>query len=334
MKRIIDANLNRVSEGLRVVEEIARFILSDEKLTGELKLIRHDIHKFFDFKYDELINSRDTINDIGCTIQNPDKKDSIDSIFKANFKRIEEALRVLNQYGELDDSYRYRIYTIEKNMRGKLKLDFKKVFLSDKILYLVTNSDNFDDDNIFLDKVALSLKSGVDIVQLREKNTTAKRFIELAKKIRDLTSHFNKAFIVNDRVDIAKITHADGVHLGQDDMDIKYAREILGENAIIGISTHCPDDAINAINKGADYIGVGPVFKTPTKPNKTPVGLEYVKWASKNVNIPFYAIGSINEDNVNEVVNSGAKRIAVIRAIMYSSDIKKSTENLKSALLR
>ena len=332
MKRIIDANLNRATEGLRVIEEIARFILSDAELSARLKTIRHELQKFFDVEYDILLDSRDTLNDVGCNIINPDKKESLDSIFKANFKRVEEAFRVLNQYASLDDSYRYRIYTIEKEMRSKLKLDYKKIFLNDKKLYLVTNSDNFESDEIFLDKVALSIKSGVDIVQLREKNTTSKRFIYLAQRIRELTSHFGAAFIVNDRVDIAKISNADGVHLGQDDIPVSYAREILGDNAIIGVSTHCPEHAKKAITDGADYIGVGPVFKTPTKPSKDPVGLEYVKWAADNVNIPFFAIGSIDTANIKEVVQAGAKRVAVIRAIMYADDIESNCKILKSAL--
>lgn len=332
MKRIIDANLNRAAEGLRVIEEIARFILSDAELSARLKTIRHELQKFFDVEYDNLLDSRDTLNDVGCNIINPDKKESLDSIFKANFKRVEEAFRVLNQYASLDDSYRYRIYTIEKEMRSKLKLDYKKIFLNDKKLYLVTNSDNFESDEIFLDKVALSIKSGVDIVQLREKNTTSKRFIYLAQRIRELTSHFGAAFIVNDRVDIAKISNADGVHLGQDDIPVSYAREILGDNAIIGVSTHCPEHAKKAITDGADYIGVGPVFKTPTKPSKDPVGLEYVKWAADNVNIPFFAIGSIDTANIKEVVEAGAKRVAVIRAIMYADDIESNCKILKSAL--
>lgn len=332
MKRIIDANLNRATEGLRVIEEIARFILSDAELSARLKTIRHELQKFFDVEYDNLLDSRDTLNDVGCNIINPDKKESLDSIFKANFKRVEEAFRVLNQYASLDDSYRYRIYTIEKEMRSKLKLDYKKIFLNDKKLYLVTNSDNFESDEIFLDRVALSIKSGVDIVQLREKNTTSKRFIYLAQRIRELTSHFGAAFIVNDRVDIAKISNADGVHLGQDDIPVSYAREILGDNAIIGVSTHCPEHAKKAIADGADYIGVGPVFKTPTKPSKDPVGLEYVKWAADNVNIPFFAIGSIDTANIKEVVEAGAKRVAVIRAIMYADDIESNCKILKSAL--
>ncbi|MCD7878310.1 MAG: thiamine phosphate synthase, partial [Candidatus Gastranaerophilales bacterium] len=160
------------------------------------------------------------------------------------------------------------------------------------------------------------LKGGVQIVQLREKNIEACKIIELGKRIRELCSIYNALFIVNDRIDIAQIVHADGVHLGQEDIDIKSAREIAGENMIIGISTHCREQAIKAKESGADYIGAGPIFATPTKQNTQPVGFEYLNWVSKNIDIPYFAIGGIDLNNCQEVINQGAKRIAVVRAIM------------------
>lgn len=332
MKRIVDANLNRATEALRALEEIARFYLNNEALSLELKNIRHELCTFFDSGYFDLIESRDTDNDVGTNILNPTKRRGIETIFKANFKRLEQALRVLSEYGGLDDSKRYRAYSLEKKMYKGLKMELKKYLLADKKLYLVTNSDNFASDQEFLDKVACALKSGVDMVQLREKKRTAKEIISLAIKIRQLCSMYNALFIVNDRIDIAQIAKADGVHLGQDDIDIKSARDILGENILIGISTHKPEDAINAKNNGADYIGVGPVFKTPTKPGRIPVGLEYVKWVKENIDIPFYAIGSIDNENIDDVIKAGASRVAVVRSIMNSSDIASSVQNFKSKL--
>lgn len=326
MKRIIDANLNRACEGLRVIEEISRFVLNDENLSKQLKLIRHEVNNHFDVQYCELLNSRDTEGDIGIKIQNPDCRSGIENIFKANIKRIQEALRVLSEYGGLPDEPRYKIYIIEKQMYERLKMELKKYLLEDKKLYLVTNSDGFENDDKFLDAVALALKGGVNIVQLREKCSDAKRIIELGKRLRQLCSMFNAVFIVNDRIDVAKIVEADGVHLGQDDIDIKEAREIGGENFIIGISTHSPEQALKAVKDGADYIGVGPVFKTPTKEKAVPVGLEYVSWASKNVEIPFFAIGGIDSSNVDEVLAAGAKRIAVVRAIIKSENPENSAK--------
>ena len=336
MYRIIDANLNRATEALRVLEEIARFRLDDKKLSSELKNIRHEICLFFDYDYEKLIASRDTVNDIGTDIQNPTKAargySSIEVIFRSNFKRLEQALRVLSEYGKLSDKFRYNVYTIEKNMNESLKMDIKKYLLKDKKLYLVTNSDNFDSDCEFLDRVALAIKSGVDIVQLREKSKPASKIIEYGKIIRQLTSEYGALFIVNDRVDLAQILNADGVHLGQDDIDILSARKILGEKMIIGISTHKPQDAQEAIKNGADYIGVGPVYKTPTKPNREAAGLDYLKWAVDNVDIPFYAIGSIDLNTIDEVVEYGTKRVALVRAIMNSDNIEETVMILKGKL--
>lgn len=321
MKRIIDANINRACEASRVIEEIARFYLEDKALSEALKNLRHTICCESDKVYELLLNSRDTQGDIGTNIENKTKRNGIETIFKANIKRLQQALRVLAEYSKDNGVYekaRYESYTIEKNMWEKLKLKLNKLRLENKKLYLVTNSDKFDSQDAFLDAVASALKGGVDMVQLREKNSCAKNIIELGKKIRNLCSIYGAIFIVNDRIDIAKIVEADGVHLGQDDADIAAAREILGEHAIVGISTHEPQQAIAAVESGADYIGVGPVFATPTKPGRSSVGIEYVRWASENIEIPFFAIGGIDEENCEEVSKAHANRVAVVRAIMNS----------------
>ncbi len=332
MKRIIDVNINRTTEALRALEEIARFYLDDKKCSEKLKNMRHFVCNFFDKDYEALLKSRDTVNDVGVNIKNITKESrtvNIENIFKSNIKRLQQSLRMLSEYASMPDDLRYQSYTIEKEMFEGIKMNIKKYLLDKRRLYLVTNSDAFNSDDEFLDRIALALKSGVDIIQLREKKRPAKEIIELGYKIRELASNFNALFIVNDRIDIAKIVKADGVHLGQDDISLSTAREILGDEFIIGISTHCPDDAIKAQDGGADYIGVGPVFKTPTKPGRIPVGLEYVKWAAQNVNIPFFAIGSIEPDNIDDVIKAGASRVAVVRAIM-NSEIPE--ENIKKFL--
>lgn len=332
MKRIVDANLNRASEGLRALEEITRFFLNNEELSAELKKMRHEICTFFDGQFEALLASRDTQNDVGTGISNPSMRHGIETIFRANIKRVQQALRTLEEYGGLSGEFRYASYTFEKKIYEELKMNLKKYMLESKNLYLVTNSDNFTNEDDFLNAVALALKSGVDVIQLREKTKPAGEIIKLGKKIRELASIYGAVFIVNDRVDVAQIVEADGVHLGQEDICPYAAREILGEKAIIGVSTHCIEHAKIAMENGADYIGVGPVFKTPTKPNKTPVGLEYVKWASENVTIPFFAIGAINLENIQEVKNAGAKGVAVIREIMYSSNIEKTVQEFKKHL--
>lgn len=339
MKRIIDANLNRATEALRVIEEIARFYLDNEKIAQELKFSRHELSKVIDINYNTLLKSRDTENDVGVNISNPTEKSNMLDIYKANFKRLQQALRVLAEYGNVEginisvfEKVRYTSYTLEKNMFEELSKKIKTNRLNEAKLYLVTDRSNYSNQDEFLDKVALALKGGVQIIQLREKTAPAKEIVDLARKIKQLCSLYNAIFIINDRVDIAQIVGVDGVHLGQDDIDIHSARHILGDDVIIGLSTHCPEQAKKAIEDGADYIGVGPVFTTPTKPGRQAVGLEYVKWAKDNIDIPWFAIGGINLDNVDEVLNAGASRIAVVRAIINDNNPDKITENFLEKL--
>jgi len=339
MKRIIDANLNRATEALRVIEEIARFSMDNADLAKEIKHIRHEVAVSIDENYSELLKSRDTEGDVGTSIKSTTKRLELENIFKANFKRLQQALRVLSEYGqalgmEIDvfEQARYKSYTLEKKMFEELSGKIKARRLENKKLYLVTDRSKFSSDDDFLDAVGASLKGGVQILQLREKNACAKDFISVARKVKDICSVYDALFIINDRVDIAKIVGADGVHLGQDDIELGYAREILGKDAIIGLSTHSPEQGEAAVALGADYIGVGPVFETPTKPGRKSVGLEYVSWASQNVNIPWFAIGGIDLGNVSEVLEAGASRIAVVRAIINASNPTEAAESFVKSL--
>lgn len=334
MKRIIDANLNRASEASRILEEIARFLLEDAVLAEKLKNIRHKICDFRHEDYDKCLKARDTQGDIGVDIFNPTKKICAEDIFKANIKRLQQALRALSEYSgenpanvKILEKLRYNSYTLEKIMWEKLKEKFSRMKLSERKLYLVTNSDKFETEDEFLDAVASALEGGVEIVQLREKNMPASKIIELGRKIKQLCVQYGALFIVNDRVDIAMILEADGVHLGQDDLGIKSARKLVGESMLIGKSTHAPAQALKAVEEGADYIGAGPVFATPTKQGRKAVGLDYIKWASQNVEIPTFAIGGIDGGNVADVLKAGAKRIAIVRAIMNAALPRKASEN-------
>lgn len=333
MKRIIDANLNRASEAARILEEIARFLLNDKDMSEKLKGIRHKINLMQESDYEDYLYARDTQGDVGVDIANETNRVDVENIFKANIKRLQQALRTLAEYSGMKpqiqascEKLRYSSYTLEKIMWDRLKDKFSSLKLADKKLYLVTNSDKFDTDDEFLDAVASSLQGGVQIVQLREKNSTAKRIYELGKKVRELCVQYDAIFIVNDRVDIAIALEADGVHLGQDDLDIESARKILGPNFIIGISTHAPEQALKAQEQGADYIGVGPVFETPTKAGRIPVGLDYATWAAQNISIPAFAIGGIDESNVSDVLATGIGRFAVVRAIINAESPQVAAE--------
>lgn len=156
-------------------------------------------------------------------------------------------------------------------------------------------------------------KGGARIIQYRDKNSSAKEMLRIADKIRGITAEFNSLFIVNDFVDIALLSKADGIHLGQDDVPVDRAREIIPDNFLVGISTHSLEQALEAEGKGADYIGIGPVFATPTKKSYNPIGLELVKEVVEKVNVPAVAIGGLNIENINKLVKVGVKNFAMIR---------------------
>lgn len=217
-------------------------------------------------------------------------------------------------------------------MFEKSTSNLNQLRLKDKKLYLITSRDDFDSDDAFLDAIASALNGGVDLVQLREKTATAKKIIELGKKIRGLCSIYNALFIVNDRVDIAKIVEADGVHLGQNDVDIENAWRILGKDAIIGVSVHCSEEITAAIALGADYVSLGPVFESFVETDKTPIGQELLKWAKNNINIPWYAFDEINGQNVGDVLGAGATRIVVGKEIMNAKSPEDVSRNLKKLL--
>lgn len=182
-----------------------------------------------------------------------------------------------------------------------------------------------------LSKVAQEcVKAGVKIIQLRDKTDNVNLFYRNALLIRKITK--NKClFIINDRADIAKLAQADGLHLGQDDLPIEAARKILGPNKIIGKSTHSLKQAILAYKEGADYISIGPIFKTPTKPKYKPVGLKVLRSVEKRIRVPIVAIGGIDKNNIGEVRKAGAKIAAVVRAICNSGNIRKAVLELNAS---
>ena len=177
-----------------------------------------------------------------------------------------------------------------------------------------------------------AIAGGADVIQLRDKNATAKELIKVGRPIRQLTRKAKVLFIINDRSDIAKAVDADGVHLGQDDSPIKVARSILGRNKIIGLSTHSLSQAKEAQKNGADYIGVGPIFATPTKPEYKAVGLDLIKKVKRVIKIPFVAIGGIDTSNIDEILSAGANRVAVVRAVCGAKNIRRAASFLKRKL--
>lgn len=183
-----------------------------------------------------------------------------------------------------------------------------------------------------LEVARLVIAGGADVVQLREKTMSDDEFLALAREFRELTAKTETLFIVNDRVEMAKLTDADGVHLGQDDLPVAEARRILGRGKLIGVSTHEISQARRAVADGADYIGVGPVYPTKTKGYEQGVGLEYVRQVVSELDIPFVAIGAITLERLPEVLAAGAKAVAVSSAIIAAKDPKGMARAFKERL--
>jgi thiamine-phosphate pyrophosphorylase len=330
--RILDANLDRVREGLRIIEEWCRFGLNQADLTEECKNLRQETARWHQ---SNLRSARDTPNDPGTDLTHPqeEERSNLQAVLQANFCRVQEAMRVLEEYGKLYDpnlalsfkQMRYRVYVLESKI---LAHDRYQKLLAAK-LYLVTHpSDNL------IEIVDAALEGGVTLVQYREKEGDDTLRISRAQQLCELCHGYGALFIVNDRVDVAVAVNADGVHLGQQDIPIALARQILGPNRIVGRSTTNPDEMRRALEGGADYIGVGPVYETPSKPGKTAAGLEYVSFAAQYSPIPWFAIGSITPNNLRDVMGAGAQRVAVVRSIMQAEQPTLVTQYFLSQLQR
>ena len=203
----------------------------------------------------------------------------------------------------------------------------------DLLLYAVTDRHWLEEKSLY-EVVKESLDGGVTFVQLREKNLSDEIFLEEAKVIKELCDEYKVPFVINDNVDIALAMNADGVHVGQSDMEAGDVREKLGPDKIIGVSAQTVEQAVLAEKRGADYLGVGAVFPTGSKDDAIEVSHETLKAICEAVSIPVIAIGGITHDNVKELAGSGICGIAVISAIYAQKDIEKAARDLKEETLK
>jgi thiamine-phosphate pyrophosphorylase len=197
--------------------------------------------------------------------------------------------------------------------------------LSSAHLYLVCDdrSDEF---------LAGALRAGVDIVQLRMKHATDDAIVDAGRRFAAAAAAHGTLFILNDRPDLVDAVGADGVHVGQDDTAVATARAAVGPNRLVGLSTHSPEQVDAAADVPVDYIGVGPVHATPTKPGRPAVGLELVRYAAAHATVPFFAIGGISPANVDAIRDAGAMRVAVVRALTEAPDPVTAAETLRAAI--
>ena len=212
-------------------------------------------------------------------------------------------------------------------------MSWKKELFENFKLYAVT--DLRDENESILTQIEAVYRGGADIVQLRSKTVPDAALLRLGQKIRAIADRMQKLFFVNDRPDLALAVKADGVHLGQDDLPVNIVRKMAaqaGSPFFIGKSTHSIEQARAAVAEGPDYIGAGPVFETPTKPGYRPAGLEYIGRVSREIHIPFVAIGGINAVNARQVLEAGARRLAVVRAVFEGENNEQRTRELRSQI--
>lgn len=207
----------------------------------------------------------------------------------------------------------------------------KKGLLKESQLYLIVDKKVCGHRSL-VGMVSKIKGEGTNIIQFRDKESKKEDILENARRIRKLLLNTSNIFIINDYLDIAKIIDTDGIHLGQGDSSIQIARSVLGKDKIIGISCHNLSQAIKAQASRADYISVGPIFRTPTKPETKAVGLDLLKEIRENIKIPFFAIGGINGNNIGEVLSYGAKRVAICRAICQAKNISFVTKKFYKIL--
>jgi thiamine-phosphate pyrophosphorylase len=324
--RILDAAANRAREGLRVLEDYARFALDDAHLTRRLKEVRHALRDTLTgLPSAGLVRSRDTQADVGTAISTPAEmtRKSPPEVAQAAFKRAQEAVRSLEEFGKLVsplaaarfERLRYELYTLEKALT---LADLNAHELAERRLYLLA-TDALCPHGIG-PAVRAALAGGVAVVQLREKDMPERRLLELGWRVRVWTREAGALFIMNDRADLAVAVDADGVHVGQDELPVKEARVIVGPRRLVGVSTHSIEQARRAVLDGADYLGVGPVFPSATKAFESLAGLGLVRAVAAEISLPWFAIGGINAENVAAVTGAGARRIAVSHAILSAAD--------------
>ena len=340
--RMIDANLNRSSEGLRVLEDVARFLLNDAELSQRLRTLRHDLARETKSLSVGLLSQRDSEHDVGARIvasYEPETKQSLQDLsglVTANAKRVEESLRVLEELAKLPEissmlnsagfeQMRFALYTLERGL-------ISRISRLDKIeripgLYVIL-------DRQFLvgrDELGIAgqiIEGGARVIQLRDKQSKKGELLLVAQKLKELCSQAGVLFIINDYLDLAMAVDADGLHVGQEDLPLPVVRRELPIDKIVGCSVTTLSQATKAQAEGADYIAVGSIFPTATKKGATVVGVDMLKELKRKVSTPIVAIGGINQNNIGEVVSAGADAVAVISAVLCEEDVGGAVQKL------
>jgi thiamine-phosphate pyrophosphorylase len=339
--RIIDANLNRTAEGLRVLEDIARLGLNHAPLSADLKAMRHGLVRTDSFVQDELVWSRDAAADVGRDTlvpgENPGQE--VPSVLVANSRRAQESLRVLEEMTKTPDGppglnsesfkeARFRLYAIEQQLLGLLRRQDKLSRLTG--LYVIVDGQGRHGLSP-ADITRQAVRGGARIIQLREKTVHRKDLLPVARTLRQICAEMKVLFIVNDYLDVALDVKADGLHVGQDDLPVAAARRLLRPDQLLGCSASTVAEALAAQSAGADHIAVGSVFATSTKVIDV-VGIDRLTEIQRAVSAPVVAIGGINRGNAAQVMAAGATAAAVISAVVDAADPESAARALANTI--
>ena len=332
--RILDANLNRAREALRVIEDYARFALDDADAATQAKRQRHLLRRIAQtLGARRLLSARDIAGDVGreAKLASELERGTSLAVVQAAFARLSEAARVLSEYAKLLDAtaaelaerLRYQSYELEQSLllRAEPRARFRDVSLYVIITEALCRRD-------WLEASAAALRGGARCLQLREKNLPDAELLRRARRLRELTRRHDALLIINDRPDIARLCGADGVHLGQDDLPVAEARRIAGPGLMVGKSTHTRQQFEAALAERPDYLAVGPMFATTTKPQQYIAGPKLLAEIAPLSELPLVAIGGITAENVAQVTSAGACCVCVCSAVIGTDDPQRAAAEI------
>lgn len=336
--RILDAAINRAGEGLRVVEDFARLALNDPHLSQLTKQLRHSLTQACSLiDKQQLLAARDTLADVGTNLGLASEyaRTATSQVIAANLARVQQSLRTIEEYGKTlseelareVEQLRYQSYTLEKALLATLS---NSVTLREARIYVLVDGRNSAEE--FCSLIRQLRDGGVDLVQLRDKRLEPRELLGRATILRAELRPHGIRWLLNDRADLALAADADGVHLGQDDLDPGTARRILGPGKLIGLSTHSLQQAKAAVLAGADYLGVGPVFPSQTKEFTEFVGLQLVREIASEISLPAFAIGGIDQTNAALIREAGLTRVALSGAVTRATAPAETLRAIRNAL--
>ncbi len=334
MLRIIDANLNRCREGLRVLEDIARFTLNDDTLSQKFRIIRHKLIEADSSR--NLLTSRDASGDVGAQKPAARPRGNLSDLVTANSRRVQESLRVLEEFAQIPDvmsninsdwfkSARFTVYSLEKELTHRLLRRDKIEKLTG--LYVVVDPE-FTCGRSEIEIARQAIRGGARIIQLRDKKREHGELLPIALQLRQLCTQEGALFIINDYLDLVLAVDADGLHVGQSDLPLPVARRLLPNDKLLGGSTHSVEQAVKAQAEGADYIGVGAIYSTASKDVITLVGPDMIRQVKQKVSIPVVAIGGIKAENIAEVMAARPQMVAVITAVVAAENVEAAAREL------